>query len=100
MDNKSVYWPKTMPKESNEFAQEMLRELDRARLKFPSPVCCLAALTEEVGELAQAMLKVAAGKWDAQRIYEEAVQVAAMAARCAIEGDESLNACGYSENNQ
>lgn len=96
----AVYWPKVEPEQTNRFMEDVKRELDAARLKFPSSVCCLAALHEESGELAQAMLKHAAGKWGAKRVYEEAVQVAAMAARCAIEGDPSLTAMGYSEPNK
>lgn len=82
------------------FLGEVYQELVRARTKFPSSVCCLAALHEESGELAQAMLKHAAGKWPHSRIREEAVQVAAMAMRCALEGDPSLTALGYSEPNK
>ena len=78
---------------------EIRCELDYARDKFPSSVCCLAACTEELGELAQAMLKHAAGKWPQSRVREEAIQVAAMAIRCAIEGDPSLTSIGYSEPN-
>jgi hypothetical protein len=79
------------------FLCEVEAELARARFKFPSPFGCLAALTEEVGEVAQAVLKHAAGKGGKQHIYEEAVQVAAMAARVATEGDPSLYAGGYIE---
>lgn len=76
---------------TEEFLNHVRDEVARARSKFPDNNLMLAALTEEVGELAQAMLKVACGKWDAQRVYEEAVQVAAMAARVATEGDKSFN---------
>lgn len=72
------------------FYEKVKAELAEARARFPGTKLVLAALTEEVGELAQAMLKVAAGKWPASRIYEEAVQVAAMALRCAVEGDSSF----------
>ncbi len=58
-------------------------ELDKAKSKFPWPNPNLAALMEEVGELANALLE----KKDIREIYKEAVQVATMAARCAIEGD-------------
>jgi NTP pyrophosphatase (non-canonical NTP hydrolase) len=72
------------------FVNNMAIELENAREKFPSSMCCLAALMEEVGELAEACLKVAAGKWDQKRIWEEALQVAAMAQRVATEGDASI----------
>lgn len=60
-------------------------ELARARRKFPSSEGSLAALTEEVGELAKAVLDESR-----DRIIAEAVQVAAMAIRVAIEGDPTL----------
>ena len=67
------------------FLCEVEREILRAQAKFPSSDACLAALTEETGELAKAMLDESVS-----RIYAEAVQVATMAARCALEGDPSL----------
>lgn len=73
-----------------DFLSEVHQEVIRAQHKFPSSNLCMAALTEEVGELAQAMLKVAAGKWKQERIREEAIQVAAMAIRVAVEGDPSF----------
>ncbi len=87
-------------KDAEKFLANVLDEVFLAKTKFPSSVCCLAALHEESGELAQAMLKHAAGKWPASRVYEEALQVAAMAMRCALEGDPSLTAMGYSEPNK
>lgn len=62
------------------------RELTRARAKFPSPAGSLAALTEEVGELAKAMLDE-----PRHRVCEEAIQVAVMAIRVATEGDPTLD---------
>jgi len=57
-------------------------ELVRARTKFPQNRHLTAALTEEVGELAQALLQ--GRKHDARM---EAVQVATVAIRIATEGD-------------
>jgi NTP pyrophosphatase (non-canonical NTP hydrolase) len=74
----------------NHFISELRRELERARTKFPSANFSTLALVEEVGELAQAVLKVRAGKAPATRIFDEALQVAAMAMRVALETDESL----------
>ena len=68
------------------FAAEMLAETLRAQARFPAPNPSLAALTEEVGELAKAILDE-----PSENVYAEAVQVAAMAARCAIEGDPTLD---------
>jgi len=66
--------------------QQVMAEIDRARDKFPSPECSMTALTEEVGELATALM-------DEQpaRVIEEAVQVAVMAIRIATEGDPTIN---------
>lgn len=79
------------------FTLSVIDELKRARFKFPSAVLSMAALTEEVGELAQALLKWRAGEqsWDA--VVGEAIQVAAMAQRVAVEGDASFEAVAYSE---
>ena len=67
----------------NVFSEEVVSEVLRAEAKFRYPNPNLAALMEEVGELARAMLE----KKPDSHIWQEAVQVAAMAARCAIEGD-------------
>lgn len=79
------------------FLRDTRSELNRARDKFPSATASTVALMEEVGELAQAMLKHAAGKWPHSRVMEEAVQVAVMAMRVALEGDESLAKAKYTE---
>lgn len=66
-------------------------EVERARKKFPGDNLTLAALTEEVGELAQAALHIREGKHaDWERVWKEAVQVAVMAMRMATEGDASI----------
>ena len=62
-------------------------ELDVARSKFPSNEHCMTALTEEVGELAKALLDE---PWP--RVVQEAVQVAVMAIRVAEDGDQTFNA--------
>lgn len=74
------------------FLELVLAEIESARAKFPHPNPTLAALTEEVGELAQAMLHIREGNLGASWSYvmKEAVQVAVMAMRCATEGDGSL----------
>ena len=56
-----------------------------ARRKFPQPNPTLAALVEEVGELAKALLCESD-----KCVWDEAVQVAAMAQRVATEGDPTL----------
>lgn len=68
------------------FLRDVLREVERACIKFPRPDGVMCALTEEVGELAKASLDESTN-----RVWDEAVQVAAMAARVAVEGDPTLN---------
>lgn len=74
-------------------------EVAKAKTKFPANNFLLPALMEEVGELAQALMEYAKLRdpkrvWPTHKviptkkdIYKEAVQVAAMAARIATEGD-------------
>ena len=75
---------------------DMLDEHDRARARFPGNRHLLAALMEELGELASELLQgpptivpPSAREDEAHRvrIREEAVQVAALAMRIALEGD-------------
>jgi hypothetical protein len=70
-----------------EFLKRVAREVESARTQFPEASLTLAALTEEVGELAKALLEE-----PSYRVYREAVQVAAMALRVAVEGDRTLDA--------
>jgi hypothetical protein len=76
----------------SEFITKVQAELIRGRTKFPNPQGSMTALTEEVGELAKALLDE---PWD--RVVEEAVQVAVMAIRVATEGDPTL--IGYRRQN-
>lgn len=62
-------------------------ELHAARRQFPTSDCIMTALTEEVGELARALLEESL-----ERVRAEAVQVATMAIRVATEGDPTLHA--------
>lgn len=68
------------------FLTDVQQELYRARVKFPHSGAAAVALMEEVGELAKALLQESQ-----ESIYAEALQVAAMAARCALEGDPTLD---------
>lgn len=75
----------------DEFWIEASKELHRAKAKFPKNANNCVALMEEVGELAQALLQMREGKiTDWNKVVDEAIQVAAMAARIAVEGDSNL----------
>ena len=73
--------------EQQNFLRDVHREVMKAEKKFPFPNPNLAALMEEVGELANAFLE----KKSSDERYSEAVQVAAMAMRCALEGDPQFS---------
>lgn len=76
------------------FLDSVRREMARIQEKWPGNENNLAALTEEVGELAKAMLEreyeptkgIQRGE-----IYREAVQVAAVALKIALFGDDSFS---------
>lgn len=73
-----------------DFIAALDHELTRARTKFPHQTdkyVTLAALTEEVGETAQAVLQsdFEGGRKTAADIRKEAVQVACMAVRLACD---------------
>lgn len=81
------------------FIEDLQVELAKARAKFPGPNPTIAALTEEVGELARAMLHIREGKSaDWWSVWDEAIQVAAMAMRAATEGDATIGALPTEEN--
>lgn len=73
------------PMQLYNFLDRVHDEVFKARKKFPSSEGSMTALTEEVGELAKALLDEG---WS--RVQAEAIQVAAMACRVAIEGDPTL----------
>jgi len=72
--------------EERGFLVNVEQQLLFAKNKFPDPYGCMTALTEEVGELAKALMDE-----PSNNVYKEAVQVATMAMRVALEGDESLD---------
>lgn len=67
--------------------QALEAEVIRARAKFPDSDYMLAALMEEVGELARAMLEHGYGSAQAR---EEALHVACVAIRILEEGDRTF----------
>lgn len=68
------------------FLNEVRDELTRARALFPGRNLNMAAAAEEMGEVVKAMLDEPSAN-----VRKEAVQLAAMAGRCALEGDASLD---------
>lgn len=70
-----------------DFINELVAEVKRARNKFPGRRHLNVALQEEAGELAKAQLQ----REGRRRIFREAVQVACVALRIAVEGDEDLD---------
>ena len=66
--------------------EDVAAEVARARAKFPNNEHLLAALVEEVGELARAYLD----NEGHGRVYAEAIQVACMAVRIADESDSAF----------
>jgi hypothetical protein len=75
---------------TRQFATCVAGEVARARAKWPGNRVQLAALTEEVGELAKALLHLDYENGNAPDVWMEAVQVGAMAVRVATEGDSSF----------
>jgi len=65
--------------------RNLILEIERSRTKFPGHRYLLAALVEEVGELAEAM---ASGS--NKEVYKEAIQVACIALRVAEEDDSTI----------
>lgn len=62
------------------------KEVMRARRKFPSSYGSMCALTEEVGELAKALMDE-----PEVNVWAEAIQTACVAMRVATEGDASID---------
>lgn len=62
------------------------QEISGSRSKFPKNKYKLAALVEEVGELAQALIDHSRSETTTEHVFKEAIQVAAMALRIAEEG--------------
>lgn len=69
------------------FVLDVYDEQIKAQNKFPEGKNLLAALIEEVGESAQALLKIQESNESPENVYKELVQVASTAYRLAILGD-------------
>ena len=79
------------------FLKDVEKEFAYATTKFPGNKDQIVALMEEVGELANALLDLKHGELKCPtveghctEIWKEAVQVASMAAKIAILGDENF----------
>jgi hypothetical protein len=72
------------------FMNDVFSEAQRARLLFAGNDLQMMALTEEVGELAKALIDHDRQKAPAKDVWIEAVQVAVMAMRVATEGDSAV----------
>lgn len=68
-----------------DWIEATLNEVARARKKFPNPDLLTTAFAEEAGELVKAILDNYHGM--PSNVYEEAIQVIAMAVRLIEEGD-------------
>jgi hypothetical protein len=81
---------------ANAITAEVLAEVERATVKFPTwptdPLHALAVLGEEFGELNKAMLQMTyePHKTSRSEVRAEALQTAAMAIRLAMSLDEYL----------
>lgn len=65
-------------------------QLDIARTKFPNNKHQFAALSEEFGEVANALLERDYGNALDRDVWNECAQAAAMCMRVAVEGDKSF----------
>lgn len=69
-----------------ELVVDILAELKRARAKFPGPDATFAAMVEEAGEVATAMMEE-----PVENVRKEAIQLAVMAIRIVLDGDCTMN---------
>lgn len=72
------------------FQLDPAETIAQTRIAFPDNTLKLAVLTKQTGQLAEVLLDHRAGTATAADIWRQAVQVAAMAARIATEGDSSF----------
>lgn len=72
-----------------QFCEKVYVEKNFAEKKFPNGKNLLAALMEEVGELAEALLKIEESGHSPEEVYKEGIQVAAIVYRLIVEGEET-----------
>lgn len=82
-------YPITLSQGWGNLADDIDREIARARRKFPRPDYLTTALTEEHGEAVRAILEhmYAPTKVNAAEVRKELIQTAAMCIRLIMEGD-------------
>jgi len=68
------------------YLERIRAELTRARAKFPGKNVTMLALMEEVGELATALFEE-----PRENVHTEAIQVAVMALRVILDGDNTID---------
>ena len=73
------------------FADEMVKESNRAERKFPDGKHLFTALVEEVGEVAEALLKIQGSGESPQNVYDGCVRVASTAMRLATLGGKEYS---------
>ena len=71
--------------QTQKFIEAVSEEIKKARAKFPHNDVQMIALVEEVGELAKALMDESN-----ENVWKEAVQVATMALRVAVDKDMSV----------
>lgn len=71
----------------SKFVHDVHEEQERARRKFPEGDRLLGAVMEEVGEVAQALLKIKEAGLSPENVYLECVQAASTLYRLASEGE-------------
>lgn len=76
-------------------ANNAVKEARGSAVRFPSNEHMHAALGEEVGELANALIDHHRGLKTAQDVYNEAMQAAAMALRIALESSQEFDRYEY-----
>lgn len=77
-----------------QFAENVYAEQKHAAEKFPNGNNLLAALMEEVGELAEALLKIQESGESPENVYKEGVQVAATVYRLLALGEKTFEYTG------
>jgi len=83
------------------FLEVIPEEVMRSVKEFPQPNPTTATLAGEVGELTQVLLRIREGEHNDWRlVYNKAIQIATMACRISLEGDQTIGAIPTEEKRQ